>query len=250
MNGIKSELLEELSGVKYYISQKNLQEPFVFSQALHTGQDSKLIWQNRQKIASFFPSKAHFISVMQIHSDYIYKVEKPLSRGWYNLDKRLRADALITDIPNIVLTILTADCVPILLFDPTKRVIGAIHAGWRGSKLDITKKTVQELKKSYGVTPSNLYAFIAPSIRSCCYEVSDEIASYFADIKGAVIYDNNIAPKLDLARVNQYQLIDMGVVESKIEISEMCTSCESNTLFSYRKEEGCLGRFMSSIMIE
>ncbi len=250
MNGISSKVLEELMNIKYYISQKDSQKSLEFSQAFHTGEDPTLIWQNRQKLSSLFPSNAHFVSVMQVHSDNIYRVKEASSIGWEALDESIKADAIITDIPNVVLTILTADCVPILLADPIRRVVGIIHAGWKGSKLGISSKVVNELQNAYGVDPKNLYCFIAPSIGGCCYEVGKEVASHFEDIEGAVYEKDNKKYNLDLSIVNQYQFIKAGVPPKNIEVSGICTACNTKNLFSYRKEGGCLGRFMSAIMLK
>jgi len=243
-----SQILGELSGVKHCISERKAGEPLAFSLALHTGEDPETVRENRRKLADFFGPEASFISALQVHGDRVYAVERQLSLGWESADENLRADALITRLPNVVLTILTADCVPILLADPLTGAIGAVHAGWKGSALGIVKKTVTQLSERYGVDPVNLRAFIGPAIGGCCYEVGEEVAGRFRHVEGAVSPGSRGRPMLDLKQVNREQLLEAGLAGAQIEISPHCTACERQRFFSYRAEEGCSGRFMSCIM--
>ncbi len=248
MNCHTSRILEKLPGIRHCISEKSFAEPLGFSLALHTGENPELVRKNRRKVASYFGPEASFVSALQVHGDRIYAVERSESRGWELPDDSLKADALITRLPKVVLTILTADCVPILLADPLLGAIGAVHAGWKGSALEIVKKTVAQLSEHYGSDPGNLHAFIGPAIGGCCYEVGEEVAGRFRHLEGAVKAGSRGRPMLDLKRVNLLQLLEAGVPESSIEISPHCTACERGRFFSYRAEEGCSGRFISSIM--
>ncbi len=243
-----SRILGELPGLKHCITERRAGEPLAFSLALHTGEDPEIVRENRRKLADLFGPEASFISALQVHGDRVYAVERQRSLGWKSVDEDLKADALITCLPNVVLTILTADCVPILLADPLTGAIGAVHAGWKGSALGIVKKTVIRLSERYGVDPGNLRAFIGPAIGGCCYEVGEEVARRFRHLEGAVKAGSRGRPMLDLKRVNLLQLLEVGVPESSIEISSHCTACERERFFSYRAEEGCSGRFMSCIM--
>jgi len=243
-----SRILGQLSGIRHCISEKSLSEPLGFSLALHTKEAAELVRENRRKVVEYFGPNARFVSALQVHGDRIYAVERQVSMGWERPDERLKADALITRLPGVVLTILTADCVPILLADPVTGAIGAVHAGWKGSALEIVKKTVAQLSERYGSDPKNLYAFIGPAIGGCCYEVGEEVAGAFRHIEGAVMPGRRGRPMLDLKAVNRRQLLDAGLVEAQIEVSPLCTACERDRFFSYRGEEGCSGRFMSCIM--
>lgn len=206
--------------------------------------------ENRRELQRFFGKEARFVSALQVHSDGIYAVESVENRGWERLDETLRADALITDLPQVVLTILTADCVPILLYEPERRVIGAVHAGWQGSRLAIVRKCVEAMARRYAADPGKMLAYIGPSIDGCCYEVGEEVARHFRTIEGAVRPGNRGRPMLDLKRVNAAQLREAGLKEAHIERSDICTACEREHYFSYRAEGGCSGRFMSAIMLE
>jgi YfiH family protein len=243
-----SRILEELPGIRHCISGKSSAEPLGFSLALHTGEIPELVRENRRKVAEYFGPEACFVSALQVHGDGIYAVQRQRSLGWKKPDETLRADALITRIPGVVLTILTADCVPILLADPVTGAVAAVHAGWKGSALEIVKKTVAELSERYGSDPGNLYAFVGPAIGRCCYEVGEEVAGRFRQIEGAVCEGGRGRPMLDLKRVNHQQLMEAGLPEPSIEVSPYCTACERERFFSYRAEQGCSGRFMSCIM--
>lgn len=189
----------------------------------------------------------HFIVANQTHSDNINIINKVHEQGWNSLEDTIgNCDALITNQSNIMLTILTADCVPILLFDPKQKVIAAIHAGWKGTQQQISSKTVEKMQKEFESHPSDIIAGVAPSIGKCCYEVDWNVAKYFEHIENA--YENRGEKQmLDLPHINKVQLLEAGLIEAHIEMSNVCTACEVEDYFSYRKEGGCSGRFMSMI---
>ncbi|HHS92747.1 MAG TPA: peptidoglycan editing factor PgeF, partial [Campylobacterales bacterium] len=189
----------------------------------------------------------HFIGASQTHSANIFIVEKDETLGWNSLDDAIQnCDALITNRPNIMLTILTADCVPILLFDPVQNVIAAVHAGWKGTKEQILHKTVKSMHENFNSNPKNIISGIGPSIGRCCYEVDWNVAQHFSKIESSYLQKRD-KYMLDLALINKYQLLKAGLEEKNIELSNICTSCENETYFSYRKEGGCSGRFISMI---
>ena len=150
----------------------------------------------------------------------------------------------------MVLTILTADCVPVLMYEPKKKVVTAVHAGWRGSDKKIVVKTVEYIKNQYNCNPSDIVAVIAPSIGGCCYEVDELVASKFIDYKESVIKKSQNKYMLDLKNINKEQLLSAGLQESNIEVSHLCTSCNNNKFFSYRRDKECTGRFISAIMMK
>ncbi len=231
----------------HLITKKDISQKYSFSLALHTQENPKDIIQNRNKINEKFPNM-NFIVANQTHSDNI-KVIKEANETWLS-DRAEHAiedcDALITNQKNIMLTILTADCVPILLFDPEQKVVSAVHAGWKGTEQQIVFKTVEKMKDLFNSNPNDIIAGIAPSIGKCCYEVNWNVAQHFEDIKNA--YDKKDEKyMLDLPHINKTQLLQAGLKEENIELSNICTACEVADYFSYRKEGGCSGRFMSMI---
>lgn len=234
------------------VTTKSKDKPYAFSLALHTGEDKESIIANRKLLAKKLQSDVPlaFIVANQTHSDHIKIIEKPLTRGWESLSDAIEeCDALITNQPHVVLTILTADCVPILLYDPVQKVVAAIHAGWKGTKAEIAKKTVHTMAKTYGCNPSDIQAAIAPAIGGCCYEVGKEVAEHFFHIPNAYKQKKE-KYMLDLPSINKQQLRDSGLKEENIEMSHICTACEVEHYFSYRKEQGCSGRFMSMIALK
>jgi len=242
-------LLSKEKGLLHAVSKKEENSPYAFSMALHTGEDQEKIVENRRALAKqlSIDDNAVFVVANQTHSDHITVIKKREIRGWEGLDDAVEdCDALITNLPDVILTILTADCVPILLYDPSKRVVAAVHAGWRGTKARIAAKTIQTMEKSFGSDPSDIIAGVAPAIGKCCYEVGDDVASHFGD-NAEEMEQNGEKFMLDLPMINKKQMLEAGIAEDHIEMSDICTACETSQFFSYRKEKGCSGRFMSMI---
>ena len=231
------------------VTTKSKDMPYIFSLALHTGEDSESIVSNRKLLSKAVGSHddLHFIVANQTHSDHIKVITHKEDQGWATIEDAIEdCDALITNIPGIVLNILTADCVPILLYDKEKKVIAAIHAGWKGTEAHIALKTVQKMQAVYGCNPEDIIAGIAPSIGPCCYEVGKDVAEHFFNLpESFTTVDDKYM--LDLPYINQQQLLTSGLHEENIQMSGICTACEVTQFFSYRKEKGCSGRFMSMI---
>ena len=231
------------------VTTKNSLEPYVFSLALHTGEDVKAIVDNRKKLSSLLDTdnSLHFIVANQTHSDHIEIISQSETKGWQGVEDAVsHCDALITNQKGVMLAILTADCVPILLYDKEKEVVAAIHAGWKGTEAKIAAKTVQKMIEVYGSDPEDIIAGVAPAIGRCCYEVGKDVAKHFFSEPRSF---DAVGGKymLDLPFINKKQLLDSGVLEEHIEMSGVCTACEVERFFSYRKEQGCSGRFMSMI---
>jgi YfiH family protein len=179
-----------------------------------------------------------------------------------------------------LLSIRTADCLPLLLVDPKKRAIGAFHAGWRGTLKRMAEKGVGEMRRWFGSRPEDLQAAIGPCIRSCCFEVGEEVRENFqsqfdyADELFTEIKEDDpiherypllflvarapghIEPflpvkiKLDLVEANRRQLLAAGVRPRKIGVLPFCTACHTDMLFSHRAEHGATGRMMAVIGIK
>ena len=156
-------------------------------------------------------------------------------------------DALITDRPGLLVSIRTADCVPILIVDSRNRAVAAVHAGWRGTAQGIVIRSISELARHFGTSPKDVYVAIGPAIGPCCYEVGPEVARKFAqwwpELDGA-----SHPIKLDLAATNYRQLVGTGVEKDKIATSAPCTCC-TDTLHSYRRDKHAAGRMISAIGI-
>jgi hypothetical protein len=148
-------------------------------------------------------------------------------------------DAIISSEPGVGIGIRTADCVPILVVDPTTRNIACVHAGWRGTAANIVGETVDALR-SRGCRPSDLHVAIGPSIGSCCYEVGADVARQFGQWRS-----NDDSLTLDLPAINEVQLNAAGVRE--IWKSGECTYCQPARFFSFRREKEQAGRMLSFV---
>ncbi len=241
--------LQKYPELIHAVSTKSSDLPYACSMALHTGEESKKIIANRKKVSQILNTQKelHYIVANQTHSDHIKVIQKQESKGWESLENAIEdCDALITNIEGVMLTILTADCVPVLLYDTKKNVVAAIHAGWKGTQAQIVAKTVKKMVDIFGSNTQDIFAGIAPSIGSCCYEVGEDVAKHFFKTPEAFTKQGDKF-MLNLPYLNQEQLLDSGLREANIMMSHICTACEVERFFSYRKEQGCSGRFMSMI---
>jgi len=177
----------------------------------------------------------------QTHSATVALVS-PAERGRGgppNFDGFPSTDAMITNAPGVALAVTVADCVPLLLYDPTQLVLAVVHAGWRGTVDGITMAVVHAMRDTYGSEPSELWAGIGPSIGPCCYEVGDEVidawhATQVVDAERAVVPGRGERRHLDLWDANVMQLTAAGVARDHIEVAHRCVRCELDRYFSHR----------------
>ena len=170
--------------------------------------------------------------VNQEHSDNICIVENEYK-------KSTTADGIITQISGIALCISVADCVPVFLFDPTKTVLGLIHAGREGTRKHVTVKAVNIFLNKFNSNPDDIISIIGPSIGPCCYHLPDELLNLCSK-DGLVITDKHT---VDLWQSNKKQLLDSGINKDKIFISEECTCC-LNYYYSYRRGDRQLRNYV------
>ncbi len=193
----------------------------------------------------------HFVFPHQTHSNNVFCISDCFHIYKAKRNMLYNVDALITDIPNLCISVLTADCVPVLLFDPVEKVIGAIHAGWRGTVAEISHRTVESMHNHFGCKPSNIIAGIGPAIGPECYEVGQEVVA--EAVKVASVYNNIIEASgkvyLNLPYANQMQLMLSGCSKNNIEMANVCTYCNSDLFFSARYSKDDFGRFATGIMI-
>jgi YfiH family protein len=224
--------------------------------------------ENKHRFQATLGAADHtLISLHQIHSDVVRSFESAPP-------KQCRGDASVTNRPGFLLGVRTADCAPVLVVDPKRCVVAAIHAGWRGTLARIATKTIGQMQMEFGSRPQDLLAAIGPTIGGCCYEVGTEVAAAFAakfanasdffdelrtgDEPNPLQWLNMMPPGhqfppnkvlLDLKKANRAQLVEAGVREENIFVTELCTSCDVDRLFSYRKEGASSGRLMGVIGI-
>ena len=202
-------------------------------------------WTKKALIENFNLKNFSIISLKQIHSDKFHFLKEVYS-------KRLVGDALITTIPNILLTVKTADCLPILIFDKEAKVVSAIHVGWKGVIRKFTKKVVLEIVDSLDIKPSLLFALLGPCICSKCYEVGEDVKEILEkewDSFSDLLIPSHKEGKyqLDLRKANTIQLKEMGLKQGNIFHVDLCTKCNTKLFYSNRKEPNSKGRMISFI---
>ncbi len=155
-------------------------------------------------------------------------------------------DSILTAQKGITVMIRVADCVPIILYNPKKKVIAVTHAGWKGTLSEISIKTIHQMEKQFGCCPADIKAGIGPAIGKCCFSVTHEVAEKFTEkLEGSKYFvsQNKSSSYIDLKEANKTQMILSGLKVENIETSEICTSCRSDVFFSHRREKGRTGRF-------
>jgi len=190
------------------------------------------------RLSSNWPDTADLATVRQIHSDKILVADRAGCLG--------EGDALITNQPGITLSIRTADCLPILMADVRNRAVAAVHAGWRGTLLEIAPKTIQAMNKQFGTRPEDVVIAIGPGIAACCFEVGPEVAIQFS---GLFPERGNLdqRTKVDLVETNLRLLGRNDGSMRQIATSGLCTCSREDLFHSYRRDRDAAGRMVSAI---
>jgi YfiH family protein len=210
-----------------------------------TGSENPAIQINRARfLAATEMSGWPVLKLKQVHSDIV----RDMKDTWAS-NEPLEGDAAITQLRGATLGVQTADCVPILLADRHGTAVAAIHAGWRGIASQIAAKSVARLVKDYGVAVTDLVAVIGPHNAVCCYEVGEEVVEAIDDPASIERKPEWLKPHLNQALANQRQLLDTGIPEDQIVVSNLCTQCRSDLFYSYRREGKRAGRMLSVIGI-
>ena len=230
-----------------------------FNLAFDRGDDEGTVIRNLEIFASEANFDAHtVISLPQIHSDIIYKVDKcDAGRGYYIREGLSEGDGYVTNSPHVTLGVKSADCVPVLFeaYDKEKIIaVGAVHAGWRGSVKGIAPKCARMLCDEYGADIKSIRVAIGPCIHKCCFEVGEDFLVQFISEVGEELAGLFISPAecegkyfCDLVALNKRLLADAGILPENIEVVDRCTCCEPETFFSHRYSKGLRGTMLSVI---
>ena len=222
---------------------------------LHTGDEDRQVIANRQLFSQGVGVEADdIVTAQQVHRDNVVVVGlEHLGKGAQIYSEAIEdTDALITNVPGVPLLLFFADCVPVMIVDPVKKVIGIAHAGWKGTVDYIGQKTVLAMQTHFGTNPQQCLVGIAPSVGPCCYEVDDVVINKLKDKfeNWEQLLDQKGSKwHLDLWQANRLQLEQIGVQTSNIVVSKVCTVCNSKLFFSYRAENGCTGRMGAVIVL-
>jgi len=206
------------------------------------GDTRENVVENRKRIFQVFDKSLESIyDVWQVHSNNVKFTNFPRKSG----NKHEQADAILTDSTNVSLFMQFADCVPILIYDPKKNIVGIIHAGWQGTVKRIVQNTINYLIDTFSSDPKEILAGIGPSIGPHHYEVGNnvifEVEDKLRDIQTDVLISKNGKNYFDLWKSNELLLLQSGV--KNIEVAGMCTACNLDEWYSYRVEGQKSGRF-------
>ena len=229
------------------------------------GDEKENVDENYRRIAEIMDcSTADFVCTHQTHTANIRIVDyADAGKGVVCPTDYQDVDGLVTNCKGLVLTAFFADCVPLFFLDPVREVIGLCHSGWRGTVAGIGGKAVEVMSKHFGCRREDVLAAIGPSICQDCYEVSEDVAQRFAEkfritgdmgkanhiLKTAEGYGKKGKYLLDLWQANRQVLLDAGVLPEHIEVTDLCTCCNSEWLFSHRASEGKRGNLGAFIKL-
>ena len=214
--------------------------------------ESKVL-QNWHRLAMAFAIPLdQFLTLNQVHGNDIFVIKS--FGDYFPSNGALNFDAIVTSRTNLAICIKTADCVPVFIVDRVKKIIAVVHAGWKGTALEITAKVIRLLIGKYGSSPREILTAIGPSIGQCCFEVDSAAANAFFEQKNneAFLFPGARPNKwmLDLAEANRRQILNCGIPGANIDVSDLCTSCRQDLFFSHRGSGGITGRQVNFMMIK
>jgi YfiH family protein len=211
------------------------------------------VLQNWNRLAMAFAIPLdQFITLNQVHGDNIFVI-KPYGE-YLPMDGVLNYDAIVTNRQNLAICIKTADCVPVFIVDRAKKIIASVHAGWKSTALEISAKVIRLLYEKYGSFPWDILAAIGPAIGPCCFELDEETTYIFRSQKNHkdFLFPGEKLNKwiVDLPEANRRQIMNCGIPEENIDVSNLCTSCRQDLFFSHRGSGGITGRQINFMMIK
>ncbi|MEA2112094.1 MAG: peptidoglycan editing factor PgeF [Campylobacterota bacterium] len=215
--------------------------------AFHVGDDEHNVINNHKVLASQLKyNHGDLIHMRQLHSNKVVQVD-----AINNFKTPIECDAIITNRINTPLMVMVADCTPVLLYDKSSHAIAAIHAGRAGAFSNIIKNTIAMMHQKFNTKTDTIIAVLGPSICQNCYEVNHTIYCEAKELG----YEKSILQKegkyfLHVNHILEMQLKEAGVKEENIETLKHCTSCESETFYSYRAENGMTGRQAGVILLD
>lgn len=240
--------LSERKDVRHFVTDRNTHpHGELFTLSYSSTPDRALVANNRRLLAeAMLVSENALFLPSQVHKTRIVHVTPATPK-----EELLDTDALITAYPDICIAVMSADCVPIILHDVKNNVVAAVHSGWRGTVARILEKTLDEMSSRYGTSGEHVIAGIGPSVSQAYYEVGEEVITAvqaaFDTHNDLLMHTVHQKAKLDLWNANRHQLLDFGVPEEQIEVSNLCTVIHNDHFFSARK--GDAGRFAAGIVM-
>jgi YfiH family protein len=216
---------------------------------LHVGDQPGLVLENRSRYLNIFDARLDdVVCCQQVHGNHVTRIDRiDRGRGARDLeDAVIGCDSMITNSPGVYLLSFYADCVPVYFYDPVNRAIGMAHCGWKGTLGKIAPNTLAAMNREYNTSPDDVRIFIGPGIGPCCFEVQPDLAAKvnaeFNILHDIIINKNKGIFTWDLQETNNQLLINCGVKPSHICVCRLCTSCNIENFYSYRKEKSNTGR--------
>jgi YfiH family protein len=209
------------------------------------GDATENVEENLRRVAEAIGARREdLFAAYQVHGRAATVVEK-------ETEPRPRCDVLVTSSSAKTLMLRYADCTPVLLADPKKGVVAAVHAGWRGSAVRAAGAAVEALQDRFGCQPRDIVAGIGPAIGPCCYTVGQDVVAAFKDRPELFAPSAEGGQRLDLWAANRQALVEAGVPAEQIEVAGICTQCQSDRFFSHRANSGQpAGRFAALIRLD
>ena len=236
--------LNSYQAVAHVVTTRNSLFSSDFNLSFHTGNEKQVI-ENRNSLRQFFKAKTLTIP-KQCHGSTIAQSTHDNSE-----EIPIDTDALITNVPGLAIGVLSADCVPVLLYDPVRQALGAAHAGWKGTVAGIASATVKSMQDAYDSHPEDLIVCIGPSISHKHFEVGEEVADRFNELglSACITKDEGRKPHIDLWLANNLLLQKAGVKAAHIHTAGLCTVDHTDQFYSARGEGFGTGRFGAFIML-
>ena len=221
------------------------------------GDDREHVLENHRRFARALGyDETKLVFSNQVHLTRFYKVtEEDCGKGITKESDITEIDGLVTDQPGIPLITFYADCVPLFFYDPVKQVIAMAHSGWRGTVERIGGKMIAYMGTEYGSQPQDIICAIGPSICQNCYEVSEDVALHFLEVFGDSYGDSLLYRKengkyqLNLHKACEITLLDAGVKKEHLDVTDLCTCCNPEFLFSHRASNGQRGNLAGVMML-
>lgn len=216
--------------------------------ALHTGGPARRVISNRKKFFDKFGiDYRRILCLDQVHGSRVVRSKnKDCGKGSLTHKDAIRGDAVISDIPGLPIVIFTADCVPVLAYDPKKKVCGLIHAGWKGAQKKILKKTLDTMIGRYACKAGDIILTNGPYIAECCYRVGDDFLRHFP---ARFFQRRKNGYYFDLLAPLRKQAQESGISNRNIKFNKTCTSCDPLNFYSYRNGHDSKGRMATFMMV-
>jgi len=261
---------EKMAGEVFYLSYPKLEETGIVRHGFTTriggvssgiystmnlsfaqGDDEEAVRENYRRMAmAIGVDEKHIVKPKQTHTTNVQRVTEDNMK-----DAFWDTDGLVTDVPGICLTTTYADCVPLYFVDPVHKAIGLSHSGWRGTVGKMGKATLQKMQREFGTEAKDVIAAIGPSICQDCYEVSEDVIERFKEAFQEKFWESLFMEKenkkfqLNLWRANEIILLEEGVQKENIAVTNVCTNCNPEVLFSHRASKGKRGALAAFLAI-